>query len=277
MKTSTEIGSCACSIGVEKTIELVAGSGFDAWDFSMFNLKESGHPLADDGWLEIVKEYRKISVDNGIVCNQSHAPFPSCAEGMEKLIIRAFECTAAAGGEICVVHPDNNKSAEENAEFYLRLLPVAKDLGIKIATENMWNWDEKKGHACAAACSHHDDFLRHIEAVNDKDFVACLDIGHAEMKGLDTSSVQMINTLKGHIQAIHIHDNNKWYDSHAMPYTMDIDFKPIIKALHDVGYKGYFTLEHLGSFENGAEEKMRGMAEVARKMADEFDGLLKHC
>ena len=76
-----------------------------------------------------------------------------------------------AGGKICVVHPDNNKCAEENAEFYLKLLPIAKDIGVKIATENMWNWDEEKGHASKAACSHHDDFLRHIKAVNDDYFV----------------------------------------------------------------------------------------------------------
>lgn len=271
MKISTETGSCAQTLGQLKTIELVAKSGFDAWDFSMFDLKVPGHPLAGDDYRQLVREFKKVGEDNGIVCNQSHAPFPSFMEGMKSLVVRALECTSLAGGNICVVHPDNNKCAEENAELYFELLPIAKDLGVKIATENMWNWDEKKGHAAKAACSHHDDFLKHILAVNDDYFVACLDIGHAEMKGLDTSSVQMINTLKGHIQALHIHDNNKWFDSHAMPYTMDIDFKPIIKTLHDVGYKGYFTLEHLGSFENGAEEKMRNMADVARKMAKEFE------
>ena len=273
MKISTETGCCAHTIGQRKTIELVAKSGFDAWDFSMFDLKEPGHILACDNYAEIVKDYRKIGEDNGIVCNQSHAPFPSFIYGMEKLIIRALECTSLAGGEICIVHPDNNKSAEENAECYLKLLPIAKDLGVKIAAENMWNWDEKKGHASKAACSHHDDFLKHIQAVNDDCLVACLDIGHAEMKGLETSSVQMINTLNGHLKALHIHDNNKWHDCHAMPYTMDIEFSPIIKALHDVGYKGYFTLEHLGSFEDGPEQKMRYMAETARRMADEFDSL----
>ena len=70
-----------------------------------------------------------------------------------------------------------------------------------------------------------------------------------------------------------IHDNDRWHDSHAMPYTMDIEFSSIIKALHDVEYKGYFTLEHLGSFEDGPEQKMRNMAETARKMANEFDAL----
>ena len=273
MKISTETSACATLLGKRKTIELVAKSGFDAWDFSMFDIKEPFHPLAGDGWRDIVREYRRIGEDNGIVCNQSHAPFPSCAEGMERLVIRALECTAAAGGEICVVHPDNDKTAEENAEFYLRLLPIAKDLGVKIATENMWNWDRAKDHAAAAACSHHDDFLKHVELVNDEYLVACLDIGHAEMKGLDTSAVQMIYTLKKHIKALHIHDNDRWHDSHAMPYTMDIEFSPIIKALHDVGYSGYFTLGHLGSFEGGAEAKMKQMAQTARKMANEFESL----
>ena len=273
MKISTEIAGCSSFIGARKAIELVAKAGFDAWDLSMFDLKIPGHPLASDNYHVIVREYRKIGEDNGIVCNQSHAPFPSCAAGMEKLIIRALECTSLAGGKICVVHPDNNKCAEENAEFYLKLLPIAKDIGVKIATENMWNWDEEKGHASKAACSHHDDFLRHIKAVNDDYFVACLDIGHAEMKGLDTSAVQMINTLKGHIKALHIHDNDRWYDCHQLPYTMKIDFTAIIKALHEIGYSGYFTLES-DRYITCAEEvgaKIVQMAKTARLMACEFE------
>ena len=275
MKTSTEISSCSAFIGVQKTIELVAKAGFDAWDFSLLDIKNFGHPLVGDNYSEIVREYRLIGEDNGIVCNQSHAPFPSSAEGMEKLIVRALECTALAGGEICVVHPDNNKGAEENAEFFFRLLPIAKDLGVKIATENMWNWDEKNDHATKAACSRHDDFLKHIQAINDDYLVACLDIGHAEMKGLDTSAVQMINTLKRHIKALHIHDNDRWHDSHQLPYTMEIDFAPIIKALHDMGYDGYFTLESINYIERAEDvrTKIRQMADTARRMAREFEGL----
>lgn len=61
---------------------------------------------------------------------------------------RAIECTAEAGGKICIIHPDNDKSAEENAEMYFDLLPFAKECGVKIATENMWNWNEKTEEAC---------------------------------------------------------------------------------------------------------------------------------
>lgn len=59
---------------------------------------------------------------------------------MQKL---AIECTAEAGGEICVVHPMNDAALEENAEMYAMPLPFAREHGVKIATENMYNWDSK--------------------------------------------------------------------------------------------------------------------------------------
>ena len=74
---------------------------------------------------------------------------PSTA-AMQPYLMRAIECTAEAGGKICIIHPENDKSAEENAEMYQKLLPFAKECGVKIATENMWMWDEEKDqyHCC---------------------------------------------------------------------------------------------------------------------------------
>ena len=38
MKISTEIASIAKITGMEKAVELTAKAGFDAWDFSMFDM-----------------------------------------------------------------------------------------------------------------------------------------------------------------------------------------------------------------------------------------------
>ncbi len=254
MKISTEIYSTACHVGEEKAIELIAKAGFDAWDFSMFDMaridwstwevKDSDHPLSKDDYLKFARRLKQIGLDSGIVCNQSHAPFPSKVPLIrEKYLKRAIECTAEAGGEICIIHPDNNASAEENAEFYAELLPFAKEHGVKIATENMWNWKENAPTACAAACSHHDDFCRHVDIVGDDYLVACLDIGHAEMAGLDTSAPTMIRALAHRLQALHIHDNDRLGDSHQIPFSMNIEWEPIAKALKDINYQGYLTLE----------------------------------
>ena len=204
---------------------------------------ENNHPLFGNDYLAFARKLKQIGLDNGILCNQSHAPFPTSCAAIRSYYKRAIECTAEAGGKICIIHPDNNKSAEENAQMYFELLPFAKDCGVKIATENMWNWNDEKDEAAPAACSDPASFNAHLDAVDDDFFVACLDIGHAEMRGLGTTAVEMIKALGPRLQALHIHDNDLWHDSHQIPMSMGIDFEAVVKALKEINYKGYFTLE----------------------------------
>lgn len=285
MKTSTEIYSTVKHVGYEKAVELVAKAGFDAWDFSMFDMArydwatntvfQEDNELRGKDYASFAKKLRRIGEDNGIHCNQSHAPFPvNCAE-TRSYLKRAIECTALAGGSICIIHPDNYSSAEKNAEMYFELLPFAKECGVKIATENMWCWDREKDQASVAACSHHDDFLAHIKAVNDPYLVACLDLGHAEMKGLDTTAEKMIHTLGEHLQALHIHDNDLKHDSHQIPFSMSIDFDKIAKALKAIDYKGYFTLEadrYLSDFnKDNVLEGLKNLRASVGRLCDIFD------
>lgn len=280
MKTSTEIQSIADIVGEEKAVELVAKAGFDAWDFSMFSMKETEkmmgkHPLMKSTYLDFARQLKKIGMDNGIHCNQSHAPFPSFDKNVKPYLERAIECTAEAGGKICVIHPDNNRSPEENAELFMEILPFAKACGVKIATENMWNWDVKKDQASFAACATPDSFNAHLDVVNDDFFVACLDIGHAEMRGCNTSAVEMIQKLGSRLQALHIHDNDRHYDSHQIPFSMDVDFVEVVKALKQIGYSGYFTLE-ADQFLNGFHadnvlDGVRQLAQSVKRLSDMFE------
>lgn len=283
MKTSTEIGSSAIHVGEEKAIEYIAKAGFDAWDFSMFTMCDvdlktgivspSKNPMWRNNYLAFARKLKQIGLDNGIVCNQSHAPFPT--PWVTDYLKRAIECTAEAGGEICIIHPDNNKSPSENAELYLELLPFAKDHGVKIATENMFNWDVKTDESVFAACATPDSFCAHLNAVNDEAFVACLDIGHAEMRGTGTSAVEMIHALGDKLQALHIHDNDMRFDLHQIPFSMQIDYKPVVQALKKIRYHGYFTLE-AGNFlkiytKENVFDGVKKMSAAARRLADMYE------
>lgn len=282
MKISTEIESASNIIGKEKAIEYIAKAGFDAWDFSMFAmcrydwsrkaLLENNHPLASNNYLAFARRLKRIGNDYGIICNQSHAPFPSSCPEIRSYFKRAIECTAEAGGKICVIHPDNDKSAQENAEMYLELLPFAKECGVKIATENMWNWDGAKDQSSFAACATSESFNEHLDAVNDDYFVACLDIGHAEMRGSGSGAAAMIYALGGRLQALHIHDNDKWHDSHQISFSMSVDFNSVVKALKDINYKGYLTLEasnYLKSFSSdNVFEGIKNLAAADKRLAD---------
>ena len=287
MLISSEIGSARKIIGEEKTIEYMAKAGFDAWDFSMFcafdydwsagKAKLSSHPISGRNYLEFARKLKNIGLDNGICCNQSHAPFPSSSAEICSYYKRALELTAEAGGKICIIHPDNNKSAEENAEMYMELLPFAKECNVKIAAENMWNWDREKDEAASAACSSPESLNTHLDAVNDEYFCACLDIGHAEMRGLGTSAEEMIRALGGRLGALHIHDNDRWHDSHQIPFSMGIDFNKVVSALKAVGYNGYFTLEadqYLNDYtEDNIYDGIKNLAASARRLADMYEEL----
>lgn len=253
MKISTEIRSAARLVGEEKAIELIAKAGFHGWDFSMLSMvnynwstgvcSPCDHPLAGRDYLKKVRQMKQAGLDNGIVCNQSHAAYPTYCKEIRDTFERAIEMTAEAGGEICVIHPDNFKSAEENAEMFFQYLPMAKQYGVKIAAENMWSWSDEKQGIVSAACSDPKSFLDHLNAVNDDFFVACLDIGHASLTGLDTSPYDMIMALGDKLQSLHIHDNDLYHDSHQIPFTMKIDFDKVAQALKNIGYSGYLTLE----------------------------------
>ena len=263
-------------------MELIAKAGFDGWDFSLYEIckyskklgcvPHSDHPLAGADYLRFVRELKRIGLDNGIVCNQSHAPVPSYAAPVRSLLKRAIECTAEAGGEICVIHPANDATVEENTEMYLELLPFASEHGVKIATENMWNWDKEKDEATFAACSTPKSFRAHLDAIDDPCFVACLDVGHAEMRGQGTSAVEMIHTLGSRIHALHLHDNDQWKDSHQIPFSMNIDFAAVVKALKEIGYCGWVTLEaynYLKAFTpETAEAGVKDLSDAARRLAN---------
>ena len=287
MQISTEIASAAKIIGEEKAVELIAKSGFDAWDFSMFSMCKydwgtksvlaTDHPLSSDNYLAFARKLKQIGLDNGIHCNQSHAPFPVYCKDIRSYLKRAIECTAEADGKICVIHPDNFKGPEENAEMYFELLPFAKEYGVKMATENMWCWDNKLDHSTFAACATPKSFCDHVDIINDDFMVACLDIGHAEMRGSDTTAAEMIKALSHRLQALHIHDNDKWHDSHQIPFSMDIDFDAVVKALKEIDYKGYFTLEadcYLKTYDaDNIFDGIKNLANSAKKLAQMYEKL----
>ena len=278
MKTSTEIGSIYRQVGEEKAIELVAKAGFDAWDFSMsayftfdWNkgiVLDKACPFRSNEYLPFVRHLKQVGLDNGIHCNQSHAPFPSHVKEISDYFKRSIECTAEAGGNICVIHPDNHRTAAENAEMYNSLLPFAKEYGVKIATENMWAWDVEANKASFAVCATAESFKEHLDLVNDDYLVACVDIGHAEMMGDMVSAPELIRALGDKVQALHIHDNDRWHDSHQLPFTMNIDFASVAKALKDINYSGYLTLEcdaYIKSPED-IEAKVKNLCESVKKL-----------
>lgn len=250
MEISTEIGSLYRLGDFEQIFKTLKHVGFTAYDFSMgWENAESMVILADD-YLDQAREIRNIADRIGIKCNQSHAPLTrerlgeyEYGERGEELLRRAIEISGVLGAKVCVIHQQKLCTAQQNAVFFKKFETVARDNNVKIGLENLWNWDSEADQAKIVACSTHDDFKRHLELLPRDVFVGCVDIGHAEMKGLNTNAVSIIDALGDRLEAMHLHDNNKRYDLHMMPFTMSIDFEEIINALKRNNYTGDITFE----------------------------------
>ena len=85
----------------------------------------------------------------------------------------------------------------------------------------------------------------------------------------------MIRALNSRLQALHLHDNDRWHDSHQIPLSMSLDFDAVVSALKEIDYKGYFTLEadqYLSAYsEENIFEGICSLYASVRKLADMFE------
>ncbi len=254
MLLSTTTSAISRYRSLEETINILKSAGFDAYDLTFCSLPDD-HAFFGESRMEMAKKLKDEAEKIGIVCNQAHAPFPSGvgdAEKDEKIfdsIVKSMEVAAYLGAKIIVVHPIQHLPYLENAEelfninmnFYKRLLPYAKEYGIKIATENMFQWHYNASVCLDSTCSRPKEFIRYVDEINDPYLVACVDIGHAGL--VDVDPCDMIRRLSHRVACLHVHDNNKIHDHHTLPYLGKIDWNGVTEALREINYAGDFTYE----------------------------------
>ncbi len=244
----------------EQIIDILVGAGFDAADYTMGNshLLKADSDLTRAEVTAKAKALRALAADKGLVYNQCHAPAWGMEWGKEDYVrevifpttVRSMELAAALGVKIIVVHPIHHlpwrTHAEElfemNMKFYKALEPYCAEYGIKVATENMWNWDRNRRYLIDDTCSTAAEFNRYVDSMNSEWLTGCLDIGHAVLVG--SQPEDMIRTMGSkRIQALHVHDVLYTDDTHTMPYLGKVNWTNVTQALADIDYKGDFTFE----------------------------------
>lgn len=266
--------SCIAKFGDEKSIEIIAHSGFDAVDFSMStHLKDEGI-LCSEEYKNYALKLLETAKRNNVYFNQGHAlgsvSHPDIEIAQKILIeknIRAIEVAGIMGIKHLIVHPvcsgnyigNEQFIFESNMKYYKTLLPYAEEHGVKIACENMWCGDKKRSVRIGSVCSNPYEHAYYIDEINSPLFVACLDVGHCSIAGREAADC--IRVLGDRLQALHIHDNDYLDDMHTLPGLSEMNWEEITKSLADINYKGDFTLEtdhFFDSFET-IEEMETGM------------------
>ncbi len=244
--------------GAEKAIKMLAEVGFEAFDFTFFQMNEATESqVYGKNYREYMLSLKAVADKAGIRCTQAHAHFPSekvgDAEYNEKSfkqMIHEMECASLLGAPHIIIHPvkemqDKKEELEYNIAYFNRLLPYAKKYNIKIALENMFIVDRSYKYVMRltnGACGTGDEFVRYMERLDPEWFIACIDTGHSGIAG---QKVHYAIRQLGHkyLHALHIQDNNFFEDTHTAPFFGLIDWEEVCRALADIDYDGDFTFE----------------------------------
>lgn len=248
------------TLGNDAAAKLIAEAGFDGVDYSVMEMVNVDCVFNGRNYIEEAENAGKIFRSYGIPVTQTHAPFRfsdygdsvTYKEHIYPTIVRSVEVSAAMGASIIVVHPlhyltyagHEEEIFRLNMDFYRSLIPVCKDCGIKVAVENMFQWDMRRGHIVHDTCSRAEEFCRYIDTLNSEYMVACLDVGHVGLPAQADEVWDVIRKL-GHdrLKSLHVHDNDYKDDRHAIPYSGKIDWDQVTKALGEINYSGDFTYE----------------------------------
>lgn len=204
----------------------------------------------------------------GIVINQMHMPYPNYVpNGSKKLndylrnevapksmkICHFFGCTNIVIHGFKLTRQLGSEAAEwEQTELFLdSLAPMAKELGITMCIENLY--EGIAGHIVEGPCCDARKAVERIERMNEKYGAEvlgfCFDTGHANLVGIDFED--FITTLGKHLKVLHIHDNDGVGDLHQIPFTFtktrentsSTDWEGFVRGLKNIHYDGVLNFE----------------------------------
>ncbi len=255
LSTTTDILSTR--FGFTEAVRILKENGFDCVDCGLFKMTKPDNPYCLDGWRDVAEANRKYCDEHGVVVNQSHAPFNFRWKDEETrknfampMVERAIEISGILGVKNCIVHPLHwfeYKGHEEeiykiNIEYYKGLIPVARNAGVRVCIENMWQNEVKRKCIGDDVGSRATELAAYIDELDSEWIGACLDVGHSCLTGEEPYDA--IRTLgRDRLKALHIHDNDYTADRHLIPFLGKIEWPLVMQALKDIGYTGVFTFE----------------------------------
>ena len=240
--------------------------------------------------------HKKGAEAAGIRINQMHMPYPTLVPGAKKEINDyLWNVVAPKSLEVCtflecpyiVIHGFKlarylgSEEAEwaETEKFLNYLAPMAKEMGITICIENLY--DSMGGHLVEGPCCNVKKAVERIDRMNDKYHAEvlgfCFDIGHANLVGIDFES--FITDLGNRLKVLHIHDNDGIADLHQIPYTFtknrenkpSTDWDGFIRGLKNIKFNNSLSFETapvLTTFPDEMKEDVLGfIARIGASMA----------
>ncbi len=262
----------------EQGFRLLRQSGFSCADFSL-----NGYLVNKDVYRSRINSFFDRSVGEleefftphregaaraGITVSQMHMPYPNYVPGGSEelngylrnvvapksvrlcaffgcpyLVVHGFKLARFLGGE--------GLEWKRTEEFLNALAPMAKDVGITLCIENLY--DSAGGHIVEGPCCDAGKAAERIDRFNERwggeVLGFCFDTGHANLVGIDFES--FMGTLGSRLKVLHIHDNDGISDLHQIPFTFtrtrenrpSTDWEGFVRGLRAIDFQGVLSFE----------------------------------
>lgn len=252
MKISTATGYPSTRLGLDSAVRLLCEAGYDCLDITLHG---DQNYFEREDCNETIKNLKNITSAYGVTFNQAHAPFGGGYDKYTTELVpkmpAVFDFCGKLGVDTVIVHPlqqgryygNEERLFDMNMEFYSKLAPYAKNAGVRIGIENMWQFNPVARYIVDDVCAPPEELVRYYDALNDPSvFNVCLDLGHVALCNREPEDA--IRTI-GHdrLGALHVHDVDYKNDLHTLPGVGRINWDNVCRALADVDYKGVFTYE----------------------------------
>lgn len=205
--------------------DFLADAGFDGADLSLDRLEPDG----DDVLRSVLYSFGNRAAARGLLLPMCHLPFympnPDDASAMarfSKEIASGIRAAAMLSIPDAAIHPivrhGSRRCREqwlsENIIFFTPLRNLAAQLGVRLCLENMAG-KPYASHPSEAVFGSRAEEIGELARMLDTDI--CWDFGHANMTGLCQSAE--LESLRGRVRLLHIHDNDGVHDTHRIPFT----------------------------------------------------------
>ena len=269
-KISLSIGHFQKKYGDYAAFDIARQIGLDAVDFDTcgsrwdYRNPDSIYSRSDEEIIAYFQKLRAHADELGIEIGQTHGRiqgFRNDPVEDDALIENARrDCLAASvlGAPVVVIHSvttiylgadaPSKLMHDLNFNMFTRILPYAKQYGVKLASET---FGDAPGKGCCDFFGNVSELIKSFNRVcaigdNAKYMSYCMDTGHSNKATRypgNPSPADVIRMLGPNISTLHLHDNDTFTDQHNLPMTGTIDWKDVFDALDEIGYRGNYNME----------------------------------
>ncbi|MBW3543375.1 MAG: sugar phosphate isomerase/epimerase [Planctomycetes bacterium] len=258
----------------ERQCRFIAETGYDGIEVAPFTLaprigevsqerRQTLRKQAEDQGLEIIGLHWLLAKTEGLHLT---SPDAKVREATARYLVELGDACADLGGMLMVFGSPQQRSLPPGvsretglayaAEIFRQALPPLADRGVEILMEPLARTDTNFINTCAEAM----DLIEMVDAPN---FRLHQDV--KAMLGAEGDPVpDVIREYAPHLRHFHANDSNL-----LGPGMGETDFEPIFRALHEVGYDGWVSVE-VFDYSPGAEqiarESLRYMKDVEARM-----------